>query len=120
MFETPLDVLTDEQVAKIHEQAMTLLEETGTDVLHPAAIELLRAHGQSIDGSRVRWDRAFVTEMVAKAPASFTVRGRNRDRDIHVGGGAQIWMNVGGPPFASDLDEGRRSGRLQDHDTLVK
>ena len=29
-------------------------------------------------------------------------------------------MNVGGPPFASDLDEGRRSGRLQDHDALVK
>ena len=29
-------------------------------------------------------------------------------------------MNVGGPPFASDLDEGRRSGRIQDHDTFVK
>jgi trimethylamine--corrinoid protein Co-methyltransferase len=29
-------------------------------------------------------------------------------------------MNVGGPPFASDLDEGRRSGRISDHDTLIR
>ena len=29
-------------------------------------------------------------------------------------------MNVGGPPFASDLDEGRRSGRIQDHDRFIK
>jgi trimethylamine---corrinoid protein Co-methyltransferase len=120
MFETPLDILTDEQVQMIHDQAMTLLEETGTDVLHPGMLELLAKQGLAIDGDRVRWDRSFIMEKVALAPSSFTVRGRNRERDIHVGGGSQIWTNVGGPPFASDLDEGRRSGRLQDHDTLVK
>ena len=120
MFEKPLDVLTEEQVQKIHEQAMTILEETGTDVLYEPAIELLAKHGQKIDGTRVRWDREFVMEMVGKAPSSFTVRGRNRDRDIHVGGGSQIWTTVGGPPFTSDLDEGRRSGSLAMHDRFVK
>ena len=120
MFEKPLNVLTQEEVQKIHEQAMTILEETGTDVLYEPAIEMLAKHGQKIDGARVRWDREFVTEMVAKTPSSFTVRGRNRDRDIHVGGGSQIWMNIGGPPFVSDLDEGRRSGNLEAHDRFVK
>ncbi len=29
-------------------------------------------------------------------------------------------MNVGGPPFASDLEAGRRSGTLDDHHALVQ
>ena len=60
-------------------------------------------------------------EQVAKVPHSFRLRARNPERSLTVGeGGTPVWMNVGGPPFASDLDEGRRSGRIQDHDALVK
>ena len=67
------------------------------------------------------WDRGFVLEQVAKVPRSFRMRARNPERSVTVGeGGTPLWMNVGGPPFASDLDEGRRSGRIQDHDRFVK
>ena len=61
-------------------------------------------------------------EQVAKAPSSFRLRGRNPERSLTVGGpdGVPVWMNVGGPPFASDLDEGRRSGRMVDHDRFVQ
>ena len=61
-------------------------------------------------------------EQVAKAPSSFRLRGRNPERSLTVGGpdGVPVWMNVGGPPFASDLDEGRRSGRMSDHDRFVQ
>ena len=113
-------VLTEEQLETIHEQAMRILEEIGTDVLHDEALKLLADAGMTLDGDRVRWDRGFVMEQVAKAPASFRLRARNPERSLTVGEGAPVCMNVGGPPFASDLDEGRRSGRLQDHDTLVK
>src|SRR5439155_26489575 len=118
--ETAPEVLTDEQIATIHEQAMRILEEIGTDVLHEGARKLLQHNGQHVDGDRVRWDRAFVTDMVAKAPSWFRLRARNPERSVSIGDGTPVWSNVGGPPFASDLDEGRRSGRLRDHDTLVK
>jgi trimethylamine---corrinoid protein Co-methyltransferase len=39
---------------------------------------------------------------------------------VTVGGGTPLWMNVGGPPFASDVDGGRRSGTLDDHDRFIK
>jgi trimethylamine---corrinoid protein Co-methyltransferase len=113
-------ILTDEQLDTIHEQAVRTLEEIGTDVLHEGARKVLEAHGQTVEGERVRWDRGFVEEMVAKAPSSFSLRGRNPERSITIGEGTPVWTNVGGPPFANDLDEGRRSGRIQDHDTLVK
>lgn len=113
-------VLTPEQEETIHENGMRILEEIGTDVLHDRARKLLKAAGQKVEDERVRWDRHFVMEQVAKAPATFGLHARNPSRSLTVGDGTMVWMNVGGPPFASDLDEGRRSGRMKDHDTLVK
>ncbi len=118
--ETAPKVLTDEQIETIHRQAMRILEEIGTDVLHEGAKDLLSLHGQNVEGDRVRWDREFVMEMVARAPASFRVRARNPERGIEVGSGIPVWSSVGGPPFVSDLDTGRRGGSIADHDTLVK
>jgi trimethylamine--corrinoid protein Co-methyltransferase len=116
-----LEILTEAQLDQIHEQAMRILEEIGTDVLHERARDLLAAAGQKVEGERVYWDRGFVMEQVAKAPRSFRLRGRNPERSLTVGeGGTPVWMNVGGPPFASDLDQGRRSGGIADHDVLVR
>ena len=116
-----LKILNDEQMEQIHEQAMRILEEIGTDVLHEPARKYLAEAGLKVDGTRVIWDRGFVMEQVAKAPTSFRLRGRNPERSLTVGeGGTPVWMNVGGPPFASDLDNGRRSGTIADHDTLIK
>jgi trimethylamine--corrinoid protein Co-methyltransferase len=116
-----LEILNDEQMEQIHEQAMRILEEIGTDVLHEQARKYLAEAGLKVDGTRVIWDRGFVMEQVAKAPTSFRLRGRNPERSLTVGeGGTPVWMNVGGPPFASDLDNGRRSGTIADHDTLIK
>ena len=104
----------------IHDQAMRILTEIGTDVLHEPAREALAAAGQRVEDERVRYDPDWVIEQVAKAPATFPIQARNPERSVVIGEGPPICMNVGGPPFASDLDEGRRSGRSQDHDTLVK
>jgi trimethylamine--corrinoid protein Co-methyltransferase len=115
-------ILTEEQEETVHEVAMRILEEIGTDVKHDEARKLLAEAGLKVEDERVHWDRGFVMEQVAKAPSSFRLRARNPERSVTVGGsdGVPVWMNVGGPPFASDLDEGRRSGRIQDHDTFIQ
>ncbi|MDP9329193.1 MAG: trimethylamine methyltransferase family protein [Actinomycetota bacterium] len=113
-------VLTPDQEETIHEQAMRILEEIGTDVLHDTARKWLSEAGMRVDENRVRWDRGFVMEQVAQAPTTFRLRARNPERSLTVGDGTPVLMNVGGPPFASDIDEGRRSGRLADHDALIK
>jgi len=113
-------ILSEEQLETIDATAMRISEEIGLDVLHGGARRLLADAGLSVVGTRVRFDRGFVREQVAKAPSSFRLRARNPERSLGVGTGTPVWMNVGGPPFASDLDAGRRSGTLADHDALVK
>ena len=124
MFEhdATLKILTAEQEETIHEQAMRILEEIGTDVKHEQARKLLAEAGLKVQDERVYWDRGFVMEQVAKAPSSFRLRARNPERSLTIGGpdGVPAWMNVGGPPFASDLDDGRRSGTMADHDRFMQ
>jgi trimethylamine--corrinoid protein Co-methyltransferase len=122
MFEpgTSIEVLSQEQLDEIHEHAMRILEEIGTDVREPRALALLRSLGQDVDGERVRWDREFVTEMVAGAPSSFVLRPRNPAREVTIGGGSLVLAPVGGSPFAHDRERGRRDGTIADHVELVK
>jgi trimethylamine--corrinoid protein Co-methyltransferase len=118
--ETAPKVLTDEQLDAIHAQGLRLLAEVGTDVLQEDARKLLEQHGCRVDGDRVYWDSDFVLEQVAKAPASFRLKARNPERSVVIGDGSPVYTQVGGSPFVSDLDQGRRSGTIADHDRLVK
>ncbi|HET7429462.1 MAG TPA: trimethylamine methyltransferase family protein [Gaiellales bacterium] len=117
---TGREVLSEEQIDLVHERAMTVLEEIGTDVRHPQALELLTGLGQKVDGERVHWDREFVMEMLAKAPSAFTLQGRNPDRAVRIGDAGPVLTPVGGSPFCSDLERGRRDGTYADHLELVK
>ena len=55
-----ISILAPDDVEAVHDRAMTIIEEIGTDVRHEEALALLRASGQDVDGERVRWDREFV------------------------------------------------------------
>src|SRR6478735_2742087 len=112
--------LTEEQEEQVHEYAMRICEEIGLDVLHQDARKLLEEVGQKVDGDRVSFERDFVMEQLAQAPHTFTLHARNPENTAEVGGGTTLWMGVGGPPFLSDLDEGRRAGTLEGHDTFIK
>jgi trimethylamine---corrinoid protein Co-methyltransferase len=122
MFEssTRAQVFTEDQLDLIHDRAMTILEEIGTEMRHDHALDLLKKAGQKVDGTRVRWDREFVQEMVEKAPETFQVRTRNPERQITLGGGSLVLTPVGGSPFCSDLERGRREGSMRDYHELVK
>ena len=85
-------ILSEEQIAIVHEQAMRILEEIGTDVLHEQARKLLGEAGASVDDERVRWDRAFVMEQVAKAPRTFRLLARNPERSLTVGNGTPVYL----------------------------
>jgi trimethylamine--corrinoid protein Co-methyltransferase len=113
-------VLSEDQLEAIHQQALRILSEIGTDVLDERGRALLAEAGQAVEDTRVRFDREFVMEMVAKAPSSFELRGRNPERSVRIGEGGPVLAPVGGCPFVTDLDAGRRSGTIEDHDRLVK
>jgi trimethylamine--corrinoid protein Co-methyltransferase len=108
----PIAILAPEQIESIHGTALGILEEVGMRVLEPKARALLASAGAELDESdmRVRLDRAMVEELLAAAPAEFSLTARNPGRNLDVGGRNLIFTSVGGPAFVSDLDRGRRAG----------
>src|ERR1700694_2236486 len=110
----PYDLLSKEEENMIHEQAMTILEEIGVDFLHDRAREIFGQAGMRIEENRVRFDRAFVMEQVAKAPATFELQARNPARTVVLGGDNVVTAPVYGPPFITDLERGRRGATIED------
>ena len=118
---TPLQVLSADHVEEIHRTSLRILSEVGVEVLGDRAIDRLAAAGATVDRSnrRVRMVGALVEELIATAPAEFTLHARNSERNVVLGGRNLVFSSVGGPAFVSDLDRGRRAGTWQDFQDYV-
>jgi trimethylamine--corrinoid protein Co-methyltransferase len=116
----PTEPLDEEGVAALHRGAMRILSEIGIEFLNDEAIGHLRLAGCSVEGQTVRFDPAFVEEMVARAPSQFTVTPRNPERAIPMGGRYMLFGNVSSPPNAWDLDRGKRPGDFETYREFIK
>src|SRR4030095_12211351 len=84
----PIEVVTAEQLERIHDTSMRILETHGLEILHAGALGLLASAGADVDRGtrRVRFDRKLIAEYVAKAPACFTLHARNPAHTVTTGG----------------------------------
>ena len=110
----PFDILDDEQVERLHHASLTILEEIGMEVLHAPTRDLLKRGGAEVSGELVRFGRDMIAEKIALAPSEFTLHARNPDRNVTIGGNRLVVTGVGGPPYVSDLEGGRRIGNFED------
>lgn len=110
-----LEMLDAGQVETLHEAAMRIPENTGIMFMNDEALDLWARAGARVDktSKMVRIDRGLLLELVAHAPARFTWRARNPERDVIVGGNNITFAPNGGMAYASSLDSGRRPGTLQ-------
>jgi len=111
-----LRVWHDAACRKVHDATCRVLAETGVEVRHPRALELLRQAGAGVCDTRARLPRALVARAVASAPRSFLLRGRapdgSLDRELTDG---RTWYGTGPDClYVADLDDGRRRARLAD------
>jgi trimethylamine---corrinoid protein Co-methyltransferase len=71
------DLLTQEQVEKIHDASLEILEEVGLKVRYEPARELFKKHGCSVEEERVKFPRTVVEKYRKMVPSSFTFHGRD-------------------------------------------
>src|SRR5690606_21587870 len=110
----PMELLSAEQLDRLHEASMTILEEVGIDFRDPIALEQWREAGAEVDGQRVRPDRELVMELVRTVPAHITLHARNPECSVEVGGNRAIFVPMTGAPYLCDLDNVRRAPMLDD------
>ena len=120
----PLRVLSDDHVQHLHHSAVRFLGEHGIRVLLPEARAILSAAGATVgdrhDEAMVRFPAELVEAAVAAAPAECAISARNPAHHLQVGGRSVCFFPVGGPPYMSDLDNGRRPGTLAGFEDFVR
>jgi trimethylamine--corrinoid protein Co-methyltransferase len=118
----PIEVISADHVEAIHQASLKLLSEVGIEVLHEESRALWKAAGATVDATttRVRPDPAMIEELIAKSPSTFPMRARDPAKSLEIGGDNLIFVAVGGPAFANDLDRGRRAGTSADMRDYIK
>ncbi|MFO1173715.1 MAG: trimethylamine methyltransferase family protein [Paracoccaceae bacterium] len=119
-YDRPTEPLGPEGIEAIHKGAMRVLKDIGIRFLNDEALAIFAKAGCKVDGQTVRMDEDFVMEMLARAPAEFTVTPRNPDRAIPFGGKALLFGNVSSPPNYWDLERGKVSGFMEGFRTFIK
>ena len=104
---------------KIHETALRALEEIGLADAPQSGVEILTGAGAILgDDGRIRFPRALVEDMLAKANRSVTLHGRDPRHDMDLSGTRVHYGTAGAAVSMVDV-EGRnyRESTLQDlHD----
>ncbi len=123
----PDTVLSADEVAHVHGEAIRFLGDHGLNILLPEARSILAEagavvgeHGGDGGAERVRIPPDLIEQAISTAPSSFAVRGVRPSGDTMIGGSRFLLLPVGGAPFVSDLDRGRRPGTLADYENLVR
>jgi trimethylamine--corrinoid protein Co-methyltransferase len=120
----PLEILSKEQVEKIHESTLILLEKTGVNILSEQALDILKANGCIVDEKtkRVKFPESLVEEMVKKSPTGFKWYSAHPDGKKHIKleEGMVNYTVSHSPIFVIDLEGNRRQATLQDVADLTK
>ena len=115
------EVLTEEALLIIEENAEIVLEEIGVNFVdNPGALELWRQAGADVQGERVRIPRGLARTLCKTAPSSFIQHARNPERSVEIGGRNLVLAPVYGPPFVRTLEGGRRYATIDDFRNFVK
>ncbi|MGO9989459.1 MAG: trimethylamine methyltransferase family protein [Steroidobacteraceae bacterium] len=118
----PLKVFSEDQVAAIHEAALSILETQGMKVLSADARLRYAEAGATVEEATqiVRLDRGLVGASLAAAPHDITLHTVDPDRNVPLSKGCVAFAPTSGPPNVMDTERGRRAGTFEDFCNLMK
>ncbi|WP_417597528.1 trimethylamine methyltransferase family protein [Pararhodobacter oceanensis] len=111
--------LSEASVARIHQAALQALEEIGLANAPQSGIEVMTKAGAILgDDGRLRFPRALVEDMLAKAARGITLYGRDPKYDLQLKGSRVHYGTAGAAVHVVDVDTGEyRESTLKDlHD----
>ncbi len=100
------EMLSSDQLEELFWGVLKLLEQTGLEVHHEEARDILKKAGAWVDGLRVRIPSYLVRKSLEMAPRSFTIFARdgNPKHNIHIGPGRAHFGPGPTPPNFIDIE----------------
>jgi trimethylamine--corrinoid protein Co-methyltransferase len=95
-------LLTQEQVERIHDASLEILEEVGLKVRYEPARDLFKEHGCLVDGERVKFPRAVVEKYRKMVPSTFTFHARDPKFDKTIPNDSPVIVTASSAPDIID------------------
>jgi len=112
--------LTREQLTRLHDASMDILENTGVVFNESEALEIFSRHGFRVDGRTVFFQEKHVARVLESAPARFTITARNPKKSLSIGGDDFVFAPAYGPTFMANSSGSQRQGTMEDYDNFCK
>lgn len=105
-----LEILTSDELYRIHLATIEILQSTGVKVYHEGALRALADAGAEVDAKSniAKIQEYHVKEALRKAPSTFNLYGRNRKNVLRLEGNRVHFSTAGSAAFVLDLDTGKR------------
>ncbi len=118
----PVELLDADKLERIVDAAFQVLEQAGLELLSDRCLTLMEQNGCLVnrDTKVALMGRDVVEHFIAKAPETFDLYARNPARNTVIGGNHINFNTVSSAPNINDIDNGRRSGALENLIDLVK
>ncbi len=103
-------VLSDDEIKKIHNTSLKVLEQIGIHMPHPEALNVMEKAGAKVEknSALVKMPPQLVMDCVAKAPKSVTLYGRDPIYDMNVKEDGPFYGTMTGATHFLDFNTGKR------------
>jgi len=118
----PLNILTEEEVKRIHYGALEVMEKTGAVFHHKRALEILGDAGCDVDGDKelVRFPNYLVEEPLGKCPRRVLLKDMTPEYDVVIGDPYVHFTSCIAMDMLDFETMGRKTPTVQDHINLNK
>jgi len=110
-----ISVLSEEEIASVHEHTLALLKDPGVAVHSEAALDVLQKGGASVDRSRMRasLSEEMVDEVLSRVPRTVKLCGRTSKQDMATPRSGPPFMATNGTAvYVTDLRTGEKRQSL--------
>lgn len=111
---------TETDLTALHSASMALLERHGLAIKDEAVLDFFKKRGFLIDGHQVKITEAQVQKALDTAPERFTIRARNPENNVEVGGPNPALSGTGGPTLIVQANGVAREATLDDYKKFCK
>jgi len=109
-----VEPLNPDELLRIDNASMDILEEVGVVFRDPVALEDWKKAGARVEGELVKFDREHIRELIKTIPSDITFHARDPEKNVELGGKNSIFVPMTGAPYLRDLEDKRRNPTLDD------
>jgi trimethylamine---corrinoid protein Co-methyltransferase len=118
----PYEILSSDEIARIHQGSLEVLAETGMMVVHENALRILEAGGCVVDHQtrRVKFPPDLVEWAISQCPETFLVKARNPELTLDLGGETVYFASFPGFTWLDPDTLERHVATVEDCGRLVR